>query len=86
MSIPRPSKYVCFAYLYNYTGCSFVAGLFVGPHLSPFGQAAHATECIDKIRILNSVAFPRLGTSELEDPESNPTGHRGKLVVSNLGF
>lgn len=38
-------------------------------------QEANATEPIDKVRILNSVAFPRLGTCDLEDSQSNPTGH-----------
>ena len=38
-------------------------------------KEAKATEQIDKTRILNSIAFPRLGTSELQDPQSSPIGH-----------
>ena len=37
-------------------------------------KEASATQKIDKVRILNSVAFPRLGTCDFEDVQSYPAG------------
>ncbi|CAK9016968.1 unnamed protein product [Durusdinium trenchii] len=38
-------------------------------------EEASATEQEDKVRILNSIAFPRLNTQELKDSQSNPLAH-----------
>ena len=37
-------------------------------------KEAHATQNIDKVRILNSIAFSRLGTRDFEHLQSYPTG------------
>ena len=37
-------------------------------------KEAHATQNIDKVRILNSIAFSRLGTCDFEHLQSYPTG------------
>ena len=37
-------------------------------------KGAHATQNIDKVRILNSIAFSRLGTCDFEFLQSYPTG------------
>lgn len=38
-------------------------------------EETKATQKIDKVCILNNIAFPRLGTCDLETPESHPPEH-----------